>query len=160
MMDDRVTIAVEENVADVRLHRPEKMNALDPSMFMALAEAGERLSRDRTVRAVVLSGEGRAFCAGLDVERLDAISRGESLLPFADLTQASHGIANWAQHVVWLWRQLPVPVIAAVHGLAFGGGFQIALGADIRYVAPGTKLAVLESKWGLGGGTVGEKGRG
>lgn len=149
MTDDRVTVVVEESVADVRMNRPEKMNALDPSMFMALAEAGERLSRDTTVRAVVLSGEGRAFCAGLDVERLDAISRGESLLPFADLTQASHGIANWAQHVVWLWRQLPVPVIAAVHGLAFGGGLQIALGADIRYVAPGTKLAVLESKWGL-----------
>lgn len=149
MTDDRVTITVEQSVADVRMNRPEKMNALDPPMFKALAEAGERLSRDTKLRAVVLSGEGRAFCAGLDVERLDAISRGESLLPFADLTQASHGIANWAQHVVWLWRQLPVPVIAAVHGLAFGGGFQIALGADIRYVAPETRLAVLESKWGL-----------
>jgi len=149
MTGDRVTITVEQGVADVRLNRPEKMNALDPPMFEALAAAGDRLGRDTNVRAVVLSGEGRAFCAGLDVERLDAISRGESLLPFADLTQASHGIANWAQHVVWLWRQLPVPVIAAVHGLAFGGGFQIALGADIRYVAPGTKLAVLESKWGL-----------
>jgi enoyl-CoA hydratase/carnithine racemase len=149
MTDGRVTITVEESVADVRMNRPEKMNALDPLMFKALAEAGERLSRDTRVRAVVLSGEGRAFCAGLDVERLNAISRGESLLSFTDLTQASHGIANWAQHVVWLWRQLPVPVIAAVHGLAFGGGFQIALGADIRYVAPGTKLALLESKWGL-----------
>ena len=149
MTGDRVTMTVEQGVADVRMNRPEKMNALDPPMFEALAAAGDRLSRDTTVRAVVLSGEGRAFCAGLDVERLDAISRGESLLPFADLTQASHGIANGAQHVVWLWRQLPAPVIAAVHGLAFGGGFQIALGADIRYVAPGTKLAVLESKWGL-----------
>ena len=149
MIDGRVTITLEASVADVRLNRPEKMNALDPPMFKAFAEAGERLRGHTGVRAVVLSGEGRAFCAGLDVERLDAISRGESLLPFADLTQASHGIANWAQHVVWLWRQLPVPVIAAVHGLAFGGGFQIALGADIRYVAPGTKLAVLESKWGL-----------
>lgn len=149
MNDDRVTVTVEEGVADVRLNRPEKMNALDPPMFEAIAEVGDRLSRDTTVRAIVLSGEGRAFCAGLDVERLDAISRGESLLPFADLTRASHGIANWAQHVVWLWRQLPVPVMAAVHGLAFGGGFQLALGADIRYVAPGTKLAVLESKWGL-----------
>ncbi|WP_271599487.1 crotonase/enoyl-CoA hydratase family protein [Bradyrhizobium sp. CCBAU 45384] len=149
MASDRVTVTVEETVADVRLNRPEKMNALDPPMFEALAAVGDRLSHDTKIRAIVLSGEGRAFCAGLDVERLDAISRGESLLPFADLTLASHGIANWAQHVVWLWRQLPVPVIAAVHGLAFGGGFQIALGADIRYVAPGTKLAVLESKWGL-----------
>ena len=149
MDDNRVNLTVENGVADVRLNRPEKMNALDPPMFHAIARVGDRLNRDNTVRAIVLSGEGRAFCAGLDVERLDAISRGESLLPFADLTQATHGIANWAQHIVWLWRQLPVPVIAAVHGLALGGGFQLALGADIRYVAPGTKLAVLESKWGL-----------
>src|SRR5690242_21918648 len=108
MTGDRVTITVEQGVADVRMNRPEKMNALDPPMFEALAAAGDRLGRDTNVRAVVLSGEGRAFCAGLDVERLDAISRGESLLPFADLTQASHGIANWAQHVVWLWRQLQI----------------------------------------------------
>lgn len=149
MTEHRVSKTVAQGIADVRLNRPEKMNALDPPMFKALAEVGEQLARDTKVRAIVLSGEGRAFCAGLDVERLDAISRGETLLSFADLTRASHGIANWAQHVAWLWRQLPVPVIAAVHGLAFGGGFQIALGADLRYVAPRTKLAVLESTWGL-----------
>jgi len=64
----------------------------------------------------------------------------ESILPFADLGKRSHGIANWTQHLVWLWRELPVPVIAAVHGVAFGGGFQLMLGADLRYVAPDARL--------------------
>src|SRR5260370_14831798 len=74
---------------------------------------------------------------------------GEGLLPCGDLPKRTHGMANYVQHIVWLWRELPVPVIAAVHGIAFGGGFQLALGADLRYVAPGTRLSVTETKWGL-----------
>ena len=148
-MNDRIKVIIENGVADVRLNRPDKMNALDPAMFEAIAETGVRLKDDSSVRAVVLSGEGKAFCAGLDVERLMAAARGESILPFADLGKRTHGVANFAQHIVWLWRKLPVPVIAAVHGIAFGGGFQLALGADLRYVAPGTRLAVIETKWGL-----------
>ena len=148
-MEQRIRIQVDKGVADIRLNRPEKMNALDPAMFSAIAEAGARIKADETVRAVVLSGEGRAFCAGLDVERMMAATRGESILPFADLTKRTHGVANFAQHIVWLWRKLPVPVIAAVHGVAVGGGFQLALGADIRYVAQGTRLAVIETTWGL-----------
>ena len=148
-MEDRIRLTITDGIADVRLNRPSKMNALDPDMFRALAQAGARLQDDGSLRAVVLSGEGRAFCAGLDFERLVAVSGGSSLLPFADLTQRTHGIANYAQHIVWLWRELPVPVIAAVHGVAFGGGFQLALGADLRYLAPGTRLSVMEGKWGL-----------
>ena len=148
-MQDRIRLTIDHGVADVRLNRPDKMNALDPAMFRAIAEAGARLGRDPGVRAVVLSGEGRAFCAGLDVERMTAAAHGDAILPFADLGKRTHGIANFAQHVVWLWRELPMPVIAAVHGVAFGGGFQLALGADLRYVAPGTRLAVIETKWGL-----------
>lgn len=148
-MDDRVRISIANGVADVRLNRPDKLNALDPAMFRAIADAGARLQADRSVRAVVLSGEGQAFCAGLDIERLVATTEGESIVPFADLTQRTHGIANWAQHLVWLWRELPVPVIAAVHGIALGGGFQLALGADIRYLAPATRLGIVEAKWGL-----------
>ena len=148
-MQDRIRLTIDLGVADVRLNRPDKMNALDPAMFRAIAEAGARLRRDPGVRAVVLSGEGRAFCAGLDVERMTAAAQGDAILPFADLGKRTHGIANFAQHVVWLWRELPMPVIAAVHGVAFGGGFQLALGADLRYVAPGTRLAVIETKWGL-----------
>ena len=148
-MKQRIRIHIDDGVADIRLNRPDKMNALDPAMFSAIADAGARLKDDPTVRAVVLSGEGRAFSAGLDVERMMAATRGKSILPFADLTKRTHGVANFAQHIVWLWRKLPVPVIAAVHGVAVGGGFQLALGADIRYVAPGTRLAAIETTWGL-----------
>ena len=148
-MEDRVKVAIENGVADVRLNRADKMNALDADMFTAIAETGARLKQDASLRAVVLSGEGRAFCAGLDVERMAAVAHGGSLLPFPQLDQRTHGIANFVQHIVWLWRELPVPVIAAVHGIALGGGFQLALGADIRYVAPGTRLGMIEAKWGL-----------
>ena len=147
-MEDRIRLSITDGIADVRLNRADKMNALDPAMFMAIADTGARLKEDTSVRAVVLSGEGRAFCAGLDVERIAAVA-GDSLLPFADLAKRTHGIANFVQHIVWLWREMAVPVIAAVHGVAFGGGFQLALGADLRYVAPGTLLGLIETKWGL-----------
>ena len=148
-MEDRVRLTIADDVAHVRLNRPDKMNALDPAMFEALIAAGTELCERKDVRAVILSGEGRAFCAGLDLDRLLATTRGESLIPTVDLTQRSRDMANYAQHLVWLWRALPVPVIAAVHGVAFGGGFQLALGADLRYLAPATQLAVIEAKWGL-----------
>lgn len=148
-MENRVRLSIVDGIADVRLDRADKMNALDPAMFKAIADTGARLKQEAGVRAVVLSGEGRAFCAGLDIERIAALARGDSLLPFADLTQRTHGIANFVQHIVWVWREIAVPVIAAVHGVAVGGGFQLALGADLRYVAPGTRLGLIESKWGL-----------
>ena len=148
-MEDRVRLTIADGVAHVRLNRPDKMNALDPPMFEALIAVGARLAARKEVRAVILSGEGRAFCAGLDLDRLLATTKGDTLIPSVDLTQRSHGMANYAQHLVWLWRALPMPVIAAVHGVAFGGGFQLALGADLRYLAPETKLGVIEAKWGL-----------
>lgn len=148
-MKDRIQLVINNGIADVRLARPAKLNALDPAMFEAIAEAGAQLSQNKSVRAVVLSGEGRGFCAGLDLERMAAISDGEPLLPFADLTKRTHGLANFVQHIVWQWRELQVPVIAAVHGFAFGGGFQLALGADLRFAAPGTRFSVLETNWGL-----------
>jgi enoyl-CoA hydratase/carnithine racemase len=148
-MKDRIQLVINDGIADVRLVRPTRLNALDPAMFRAIAEAGARLRRDASVRAVVLSGEGRGFCAGLDVERITAVIKGEPLLPFADLMQRTHGLANFVQHIVWQWRELQVPVIAALHGFAFGGGFQLALGADLRFAAPGTRFSVLETNWGL-----------
>lgn len=148
-MTDRVRLSIDDGVAHVRLNRPDKMNALDPAMFEAIIDAGTQLRSRNDIRVAVLSGEGRAFCAGLDLDRLLATAKHEPLLPSADLTRRTHGIANYAQHLVWLWRELPVPVIAAVHGVAFGGGLQLALGADLRYLAPDTKLAVIETKWGL-----------
>jgi len=145
-----------DGVVELHLSRADKMNALDPAMFDALVEAGESLRGDKTARAVVISGRGKAFCAGLDMasfERMQQQGAGADVLgegaAGADLAVRTHGIANAAQQVAMVWREVPVPVIAAVHGVAFGGGLQVALGADIRIVAPDTKLSVMEIKWGL-----------
>ena len=142
-MGDRVSVSISNGVADVRLMRADKMNALDAAMFDALVATSERLAREKGVRAVVLSGEGRAFCAGLDMGRFAAmnetggngIAGGEK----RDLTARTHGLANFPQQAVWGWRQLPMPVIAAIRGVAFGGGFQLA---DAR-------MSIMEIKWGL-----------
>ena len=145
-----------DGVVELHLSRADKMNALDPAMFDALVEAGESLRGDKTARAVVISGRGKAFCAGLDMasfERMQQQGAGADVLgegaTGADLVVRTHGIANAVQQVAMVWREVPVPVIAAVHGVAFGGGLQVALGADIRIVAPDTKLSVMEIKWGL-----------
>ena len=152
-MSNRVTVNVENGVADVRLVRADKMNALDNEMFDALVTTGEELKSRSDVRAVVLSGEGRAFCAGLDMGNFQQMASGERRpgeRSVADLARGrTDAGANRAQQACYVWREVPVPVIAAVHGFAFGGGFQLALGADIRIVAPDAKLAVLEIKWGL-----------
>jgi enoyl-CoA hydratase/carnithine racemase len=142
MSDERVSVTVDGGIADVRLNRPDKLNALDPAMFAALSEASADVASRPGVRAVLLSGAGRGFCAGLDIGSL------AGALP-ASIAERTHGIANLWQHAVWGWRELPVPVIAAVHGVAFGGGLQIALAADIRIVAPDARLAVMEARWGL-----------
>jgi enoyl-CoA hydratase/carnithine racemase len=152
-MSDRVTVTVENGVADVQLSRAEKMNAIDNAMFEALVETGEDLKGRADVRAVVLSGAGRAFCAGLDMANFGQMASGERKggeRTVEELTKGRTPVgANRAQQACYVWREVPVPVIAAVHGVAFGGGFQLALGADIRIVAPDAKLAVLEIKWGL-----------
>jgi enoyl-CoA hydratase/carnithine racemase len=152
-MEQRVSITITEGIADVRLVRADKMNALDAAMFEALVAATDRLSREKGLRAVVLSGEGRAFCAGLDMGRFAAMNEtGGHGVPGAesrDLTKRTHGLANFPQQAVWGWRQLPVPVIAAVTGVAFGGGFQLALGADMRFLTPDARMSIMEIKWGL-----------
>ena len=149
-MNDRVSITISDGVADVRMTRADKMNALDWPMFAALSAAGERLKTEAGLRAVVVSGEGKAFCAGLDMASFAAMSGGgQGIAGVDDLAARTHGIANRFQHMVWVWREVPVPVIAAVHGVAFGGGFQLALAADMRYVAPDARMSVMEAKWGL-----------
>ena len=152
-MDDRVRVTISDGVADVRLVRADKMNALDAAMFEALVATSGRLAGEKGLRAVVLSGEGRAFCAGLDMGRFAAMKDGGGNgIPGGekrDLSARTHGLANFPQQAVWGWRQLPVPVIAAIHGVAFGGGFQLALGADMRFLAPDTRMSIMEIKWGL-----------
>jgi len=149
-MEDRITVDIQGGVADVRLVRVDKMNALDDAMFDALIKTGERLKTEAGVRAVVLSGAGRAFCAGLDMGNFDKMASGERKGGTGLVeTPRTEGGSNRAQHAVMVWREIPVPVIAAIHGVAFGGGFQLALGADMRFVTPDARMAVMEIKWGL-----------
>lgn len=153
-------MTVTDGVADVRLTRPDKINALDTAMFAAIVDAGESLKSDRSVRAVVLSGEGRGFCAGLDFSSFQAMA-GQSpvLAPESgadapasgarSITDVEGRITHLGQQAAYVWQELEAPVIAAVHGVALGGGAQIALGADLRIVAPDARISILEIRWGL-----------
>jgi enoyl-CoA hydratase/carnithine racemase len=147
----RVTCTVTDGVADVRLNRPEKINALDRAMFAGLVEVGESLRDDRSVRAVVISGEGRGFCAGLDLGSFSEMAspdRGRSTTRGLG-DRLPDRITNVGQQAARVWDDLAVPTIAAVHGVALGGGLQVALGADLRIVAADARLSVLEIRWGL-----------
>lgn len=155
--NERVHIEIgDDKVALVTLIRADKSNALDGPMFDALIAAGETLRGDRGVRAVVLHGRGKGFCAGIDMQVLADMKDG-TIAGTRDLAQRSHGLCNRFQYAAWIWRELPVPVIAAVHGFALGGGLELALGADIRYATPDIRMAIMEVNWGLVpdmGGTV------
>ena len=140
-----VTTTRDGGVATVRLNRPDKLNALTLDMLDGLVDAARELGQDRSLRAVILAGEGDSFCAGLD---------------FGSVLKDSVGIAkafavrpwrgtNTFQEACWAYRRLPVPVVAAVHGNCLGGGVQIALGADFRITAPDARWSVLEGRWGL-----------
>jgi enoyl-CoA hydratase/carnithine racemase len=141
-MNDRVSITTEDQIADVRLTRADKMNAIDPAMFAGIGAAIDGLADRTDVRCVVLSGEGKAFCAGLDMASMAAGGSGTS-------PERNDQGSILPQHVALGWRNLPMPVIAAVQGVAFGGGFQIMSGADIRIAAPGTRFSIREAYWGL-----------
>jgi enoyl-CoA hydratase/carnithine racemase len=147
----RVRVTVADGVADVRLDRADKLNALDRAMLAGLVAAGRQLARNTEVRAVVLSGNGRAFCAGLDFAEFRAMTQdGAGPVPALDQDDGYQGPARaLAQRAAYVWAELPVPVIAAVHGVAFGGGLQLTLGADIRLAAADAQLSVMEIKWGL-----------
>src|SRR5712691_8123375 len=149
MTEQRVTVQITDGVADVRLNRPDKRNALDVAMFAGLIRAGERLKSEPGVRAVVLSGEGPDFCAGLDFGSFAAMRDGERLSLQVELPPGDGPAQATGQRAAYVWAEMPVPVIAAVTGNALGGGLQIALGADIRIVAPDARMSVLEIRWGL-----------
>ena len=142
-MTKRAVLLVENGVAEVRLNRPDKLNALDVGMFRELAAVAEQLAGDPQIRCIVLSGEGRSFCAGIDLEVLTSAPE------LQNLTQRTHGDANLFQIAAIAWHQMPVPVIAALHGHVLGAGFQIMLGADLRIAAPDTQLSLMEMRWGL-----------
>jgi enoyl-CoA hydratase/carnithine racemase len=152
-MSDRVLVSVADGIADVHFNRADKRNALDGDQFAAIAEAGERLKTTPGVRVAVLSGAGGSFCAGLDFSIFGQMAGGG-----VDSGAASDGnpgrltdsgLTHLGQQVCWVWQELEVPVIAAMHGHALGGGLQIALGADIRIAHPDTQLSVRELHWGI-----------
>lgn len=144
-IQDRVSIDIKGDIAFVTLNRPEKLNALDIPMFEAIAKAAKTLKKNKSIRAVILSGEGKAFCSGLDVKSMFKSPVAIAKLLLKPGTKAS----NLAQDVSCLWREVPVPVIAVTHGKCWGGGFQIALGADFRYSTPDCEFSIMESRWGL-----------
>jgi len=144
-MQDRIKLTIDQGVARVSLNRPHKHNALDVAMFEALDRCIKKLKSERTLRAVVLSGEGESFCSGLDVKSVMANKKAA----FKLLWKWLPGSANLVQRVVVGWRQIPVPVIAAIHGKCWGGGMQLALGADFRIAHPESSLAIMEARWGL-----------
>jgi enoyl-CoA hydratase/carnithine racemase len=143
---DRVLVSIADHVAHVRMNRADKRNGLDLAQVDAIVDAAAKVAADRSVRAVVLSGEGPAFCAGLDwaafmTGGLDSASR--------LIERDASSPANLAQKVCWAWTELRVPVIAAIHGAAFGGGLQLALACDMRYVAADARMSVMEIRYGL-----------
>lgn len=145
-MSDRVDVTIDNHVAEVMLNRPEKLNALDLETFDALDAAARALEGEKSVRAVVLHGAGENFCAGID---LSVLQGGIGDIGEALLAPVEGSPANRFQRAAYAWRELPVPVICVLQGVTFGGGFQIAMGADLRYAAPDTQLSIMESKWGL-----------
>lgn len=143
--EHRVRVAIADHIAEVTLNRPEKHNALDFAMFEAISAAIDEVAADPSVRAVVLHGAGKSFCSGLDLMSFVAEGR-----PVEEMFARRDGeAANLAQRVAYGWQELPVPVVAAVHGNCIGGGAQIALGADLRIIAPGSKVSIREGFWGL-----------
>jgi enoyl-CoA hydratase/carnithine racemase len=145
-MSDVLTVTTEGHVAHVTLSRPDKHNAVNLEMFEALGDAGEHLGKDRSIRAVVLSGAGGNFCSGIDTSIFGAA---EPAINVRLMAPGESTPANFFQRAAYTWRELPVPVICAIHGVAYGAGFQFAMAADLRYAAPDARLSIMEIKWGL-----------
>ena len=149
MSDTRVIVRIEEGIAEVTLNRPDKMNAFDAAMFTDLVAAGESLHSEPGLRAVILTGSGRAFSAGIDTAMLAEFATDLPALRAEIVTPPKGEASNRFQKPCTVWADLPVPVIAAIHGVAFGAGMQLALGADYRIAAPDARFSIMESRWGL-----------
>ena len=145
-MGSTVSVNIDAHIANVTLNRPDKMNAVSLEMFADLAEVGDRLGADSSVRVVVLSGSGENFCAGIDTSIFGANGPG---IEASSMAPQAPSPANLFQRAAYVWREVPVPVICSIHGVAFGAGLQIALGADIRYASADAKFSIMEAKWGI-----------
>jgi enoyl-CoA hydratase/carnithine racemase len=145
MSSSRVTLSIENNIATVKLNRADKHNAIDMDMFEAIDKTINELKGNRTIRAVIVHGDGENFCSGLDITSVLQSKRNAIKLLFKWLP----GQSNLAQRVSTSWRDIPCPVIMVVHGMCWGGGMQIALGGDFRIASPNMKMSILEARWGL-----------
>lgn len=145
-MGSTVSLEIDAHIAHVTLNRPDKMNAVSLEMFAELGEIGDRIAGDSSVRVVVLSGAGENFCAGIDTAIFAAGGEGIDAKMMAPHAPSP---ANVFQRAAYVWREVPVPVLCSIHGVAYGAGMQIALGADIRYAAPDARLSIMEAKWGI-----------
>ncbi len=145
-MGSTVAVEIDAHIANVTLNRPAKKNAVSLEMFAELGEIGNRIAADPAVRAVILSGAGDCFCAGIDTAIFAGNGQGIDAAAMAPQTPSP---ANLFQRAAYVWREVPVPVICAIRGVAYGAGLQIALGADIRYAAPDARFSIMEAKWGL-----------
>lgn len=143
-MNERVRVEVRDQVAHVTMTRADKFNALDWDMLNGLVDAAKQVAKDRSIRAVILSGEGPAFSSGLD---FPSFAKTPARMVRGFLKYGRQ--ANLFQEAAFCWRELPVPVVAVLHGRCYGGGVQIALGADFRFATPDCELSILEAKWGL-----------
>jgi enoyl-CoA hydratase/carnithine racemase len=148
-MTETISLEIVEHIADIRLNRPEKRNAINLELMLSLISAAKQLKANKELRAIVLSGNGEAFCAGMDFGIFTDMLSGEITADSTGFEDLGEQGANKGQQMGWLWQEIPVPVIAAVHGAALGAGLNIALGADIRIVTPDAKLGFLEINWGF-----------
>lgn len=139
----------DKGVATVTLNRPEKLNALNDAMFDEIPAAGEALKREKGLRAVILTGAGDHFCAGLDTANFGNFAKDIATVHRSLQNPPAGEAANRFQKPCFVWQELNVPVIAALKGVAFGGGLQIAMAADFRIAAPDVRLSVMEAKWGI-----------
>lgn len=142
---DRVNITIQDGIAYICLNRADKLNALDMDMFKAIKKSAKIVKKNREIRGVILHGEGKAFCSGIDVKSMFS----NPMLAAKLLVKPGTKASNLAQDVSVLWREVPVPVIAVTHGKCWGGGMQIALGADFRYSSQDCSFSIMESRWGL-----------
>ena len=145
MNTECVTLTIENDIAFVTLNRPEKRNALDMVMFKTIDKISRELKHNRKIRVVIVQGNGEDFCSGLDIKSV--LSQKSSVMTL--LAKWLPGNANLAQRVSYNWRKIPVPVIMVIQGRCWGGGLQIALGADFRFATPTASFSIMEGKWGL-----------
>ncbi|MGJ9413897.1 crotonase/enoyl-CoA hydratase family protein [Aeromicrobium sp. CF4.19] len=145
MAAPHVLTTIDGPVAHVRLNRPDKLNAVDLDVLQGLLDAAAQVRSDRSVRVVVLEGEGASFCSGLDF----AEAAKDRVRVARFFLRPPWRRTNAFQQALWAWRELPVPVIAVTRGHVFGAGIQLALAADFRFTTPDCRWSVLEAKWGL-----------